>query len=79
MEVMMAEYPKMMYLKAQDISEGVKVYKIIDNSEQEQALIAEGYVSNWQECGIEEVRKRGRPPKAPTEPTPEQPSSGLFD
>lgn len=79
----MAEYPKMMYLKAQDISEGVKVYKIIDNPEQEQALIAEGYVSNWQECGVEEVRKRGRPPKAQAEQTteqaPEQPSSGLFD
>lgn len=56
------QYPKMVYLKAQDTSEGVKVYKIVQDSTEESQAIQDGYVTDWRECTIEatEPRKRAR-------------------
>lgn len=72
------QFPKMVYLKAQDTSEGVKVWRIVQDSSEESQAIQDGYVTDWRECGIEEVRKRGRPPKAQEpEPIPDS-SGGLF-
>lgn len=76
------QYPKMVYLKAQDVSEGNLVFKLVSSQEEENQELANGYVLTVDECSVEEVRKRGRPPKAvDPEPIPEQTepqTQGLF-
>ena len=56
------EFPKMVYLKAQDTSEGVKVFKIVQDPTEESQAIQDGYVTDWRECTIEatEPRKRAK-------------------
>jgi hypothetical protein len=75
------QYPKMVFLKAQDTAEGIREYKLVQNQEEEAQALSEGYVTDWRECSVEEVRKRGRPPKTQPETIPETApqNTGLFN